>query len=73
MSGVIVILKPDTPRESRTVKAVTDRAATFPGVTARVHEVAGSTRSLIEIYLIGSTSTIPTTVFEEIEIGRAHV
>ncbi|MBU6282069.1 3-deoxy-7-phosphoheptulonate synthase, partial [bacterium] len=37
------------------------------GVTARVHEVTGSTRSLIEIYLIGSTSTIPTTAFEEID------
>jgi len=67
VTGVIVILKPDTPRDSRAVKAVTDRAATFPGVTARVHEVAGSTRSLIEIYLIGSTSTIPTTAFEEID------
>lgn len=67
MNGVIVILKPDTPRDSGAVKAVTDRAATFPGVTARVHEVTGSTRSLIEIYLIGSTSTIPTTAFEEID------
>jgi 3-deoxy-7-phosphoheptulonate synthase len=64
---VIVILKPDTPRDAGVVKAVTDRAATFPGVTSRVHEVAGATRSLIEIYLIGSTSTIPTSVFEEIE------
>ncbi|MFM7735079.1 MAG: 3-deoxy-7-phosphoheptulonate synthase [Alphaproteobacteria bacterium] len=64
---MIVILKPDTPRDSRAVKSVTDRAASFPGVTASVHEVAGSTRSLIEIYLIGSTSTIPTTVFEEID------
>jgi 3-deoxy-7-phosphoheptulonate synthase len=64
---VIVILKPDTPRDSATVKAVVDRAATFPLVTAQVHEVAGSTRSLIEIYLIGSTATVPTTAFEELD------
>jgi 3-deoxy-7-phosphoheptulonate synthase len=66
-STVIVILKPDTPRDSAPVRSVVDLASRYPGVTAKVHEVSGATRSLIEIYLIGPTTTIPTEPFEELE------
>lgn len=64
---MIVILKPDTPRDSAAVRAIVERAGQFPGVSAQVHEVSGSTRSLVEIYLIGSTATVPTGPFEEME------
>ena len=61
---MIVILKPDTPPESPTVRAVVELATRYPGVSSQVHVVAGATRSLIEVYLIGSTTTIPAEAFE---------
>jgi len=64
---VIVILKPDTPRDSDAVRAVVELAGRYPGVTSKVHEVTGATRSLIEVYLIGSTTTVPAEPFEELE------
>ena len=73
---MIVILRPDTPRDSEPVRAVVELASRYPGVTAKVHEVAGATRSLIEVYLIGSTTTVPAGPFEELEashIGQAEV
>jgi 3-deoxy-7-phosphoheptulonate synthase len=65
---VIVILKPDTPRDSEGVRQVLDIAARFEGVSARLHVVEGATRSLIEIYLIGPTVTVPTEPFEELDV-----
>jgi 3-deoxy-7-phosphoheptulonate synthase len=64
---VIVILKPDTPPDAPTVHAVVELAARYPGVSSQVHEVAGATRSLIEVYLIGSTTTVPMEPFEKLE------
>ncbi|HZR81757.1 MAG TPA: 3-deoxy-7-phosphoheptulonate synthase [Candidatus Binatia bacterium] len=64
---MIVILKPDTPRDSDAVRAVVELAGRYPGVTSKVHEVTGATRSLIEVYLIGSTTTVPAEPFEELE------
>src|SRR5690606_36507559 len=64
---VIVILKPDTPKDSPEVQQVLDIAARYEGVSARLHVVEGATRSLIEIYLIGSTVAVPTEPFEELD------
>ncbi len=64
---MIVILEPDTPRDSPAVQAVIDLAARFPGVGSQVHEVLGATRSLIEIYLIGSTTQVPVEPFQELD------
>jgi 3-deoxy-7-phosphoheptulonate synthase len=64
---VIVILKPDTPKDSPEVRQVLDIAARYEGVTSRLHVVEGATRSLIEIYLIGSTVAVPTEPFEELD------
>src|SRR5262249_17513042 len=66
-ANVIVILKPDTPRDSEAVRAVVELAARYPGVTSKVHEGTGATRSLIEVDLIGSTTTVPAQPFEELE------
>jgi 3-deoxy-7-phosphoheptulonate synthase len=65
-NAVIVILKPETDRGSSAVQEVLDLAARYPGVSARVHVVEGVTRSLIEVYLIGSTTTVPSEPFEEL-------
>ncbi|MEW6267965.1 MAG: 3-deoxy-7-phosphoheptulonate synthase [Thermodesulfobacteriota bacterium] len=64
---MIVILKPDTPKDSPEVRQVLDIASRFDGVSARLHVVEGATRSLIEIYLIGSTVAVPTEPFEELD------
>jgi 3-deoxy-7-phosphoheptulonate synthase len=67
-NGVIVILKPDTPRDSEGVRQVLDIAARYEGVSSRLHVVEGATRSLIEVYLIGSTITVPTEPFEKLDV-----
>jgi 3-deoxy-7-phosphoheptulonate synthase len=64
---VILILKPDVRRDSPEIQRVLEVAARYPGIEARVHVIEGATRSLIEIYLIGATTTVPTEPFEEIE------
>jgi 3-deoxy-7-phosphoheptulonate synthase len=64
---VIVILKPEVSRDSAELRRVLEMAGRFEGVSSRLHVIEGSTRSLIEVYLIGSTTTVPTEPFEELE------
>jgi 3-deoxy-7-phosphoheptulonate synthase len=40
-------------------------AECFPGVSTDVHQIQGTTRSVTEIYLLGSTGVIPTEPFEK--------
>ena len=60
---MIVILKPDTPKDSEGVRQVLAIAGRYEGVSSRLHVVEGATRSLFEVYLIGSTVTVPTEPF----------
>lgn len=62
---MIIVMKADTRRTSPEVQAVLALAGKFQGVRTEVHEIEGATRSLCEIYLLGSTGVIPTNVFEE--------
>lgn len=64
---MIIILKPDVQRESTEVAQVLDLAGRYPGVEARVHVIEGSSRSLMEIYLIGSTAEVPSDPFQELD------
>jgi 3-deoxy-7-phosphoheptulonate synthase len=64
---VIVILKPEVSRSSVQLQQVLEMAGRFEGVQSRIHVIEGSTRSLIEVYLIGSTRTVPTEPFEELD------
>jgi 3-deoxy-7-phosphoheptulonate synthase len=64
---VIVILKPEVTRDSPELHRVLEMAGRFEGVAARLHVIEGSTRSLIEVYLIGPTTTVPTEPFEELD------
>ncbi len=64
---MIVILKPDIPKDAPEVQQVLDLASRYEGVTAKLHVVEGATRSLIEIYLIGSTVTVPVEPFAALD------
>ena len=64
---MVIVLKADVRSDSPEVNAIVTLAATFPGVSTRVHVVQGATRSLTEIYLLGPTHAVPTAPFEEFE------
>jgi 3-deoxy-7-phosphoheptulonate synthase len=65
---VIIILKPDVLKDSEEVRQLLAVAARYPGVSAQVREITGATRTLTEVYLIGSTKVVPTEPFAEFEI-----
>ena len=62
---MIIVMKADVSSDSDDVRRIIDLAASYPGVSTELHEIQGSTRSLTEIYLLGSTGVIPTAPFEE--------
>jgi len=62
---MIIVMKADTQPDSPELAQVIQRAEAFPGVHTEVHRIEGSTRSVTEIYLLGSTGVVPTEPFEE--------
>jgi 3-deoxy-7-phosphoheptulonate synthase len=62
---VIIVMKADVSSDSDEIRRIIDLAEGYPGVSTELHEIQGSTRSLTEIYLLGSTGVIPTAPFEE--------
>ena len=62
---MIIVLKADVKTESPDVKSLVDFAESYPGVHTELHQIQGATRTLSEIYLLGSTGVIPTEPFEE--------
>ena len=52
---------PDAAERRRLIEL----AESYPEVSTQIHQIVGATRTLSEIYLIGSTGVIPTTPFEE--------
>jgi len=62
---MIIVMKADTQPDSPELAQVIARAEGFPGVRTEVHRIEGSTRSVTEIYLLGSTGVVPTEPFEE--------
>jgi len=65
---VIIIVKPEVRRGAPEIQQILDLAARYPGVAARLHVVEGSTRSLMEVYLIGSTEEVPLEPFQELDV-----
>jgi 3-deoxy-7-phosphoheptulonate synthase len=63
---VIVLFDSEIGPESAEVKRVVDHAHTFPGVQAKVHAVRGTSRSLVEVYLLGRTDTVPQDAIERL-------
>src|SRR5262245_46292333 len=62
---MIIVLKADARPESPEVRRLISLAESYPEVRTEVHQIQGATRSLTEIYLLGSTGVIPTAPFEE--------
>jgi 3-deoxy-7-phosphoheptulonate synthase len=61
---MIIVMKADVASDSVEVGSVIERALRFPGVRTEVRSIQGESRALTEIYLIGSTATIPTDAFD---------
>jgi 3-deoxy-7-phosphoheptulonate synthase len=62
---MIIVLKADTDSGSEDVRRLIGLAEGYPEVQTEVHQIQGATRTLTEIYLLGSTGVIPTAPFEE--------
>jgi 3-deoxy-7-phosphoheptulonate synthase len=65
LRAVIIVMKADVRPDSEEVRRVIELAESYPEVSTQVHQIQGATRSLTEIYLLGSTGVIPTGPFEE--------
>ncbi|MFQ5416305.1 MAG: 3-deoxy-7-phosphoheptulonate synthase [Myxococcota bacterium] len=62
---MIIVLKADVTPDSTEVERIIALARSYPGVKTELHEIRGTTRTVTEIYLLGSTGVIPTEPFEE--------
>ena len=62
---MIIVMKPDVVPGSDEVSEVVRMAGRFPDVSTEVRNIQGATRVLTEVYLLGSTGTIPAEPFEE--------
>jgi len=62
---MIIVMKADILPESPEVAQVIRLAERYPNVHAEARKIEGATRVLTEVYLLGSTSTIPQEPFEE--------
>src|SRR5689334_12624396 len=65
---MIIVLKADVSPDSTEVAKLIATAERHPGVSTRIHRIEGQSRSLTEIYLLGSTAQVPTAIFEELDI-----
>jgi 3-deoxy-7-phosphoheptulonate synthase len=65
---MIIVLKADVSPDSTEVAQLIAAAERHPGVSTRIHRIEGQSRSLTEIYLLGSTAQVPTAIFEELDI-----
>jgi 3-deoxy-7-phosphoheptulonate synthase len=62
---VIIVLKADVNTEAPDVRSLVEFAESYPGVQTEIKQIKGATRTLSELYLLGSTGVIPTEPFEE--------
>ncbi len=63
---MIIVMKADTLPESKEVAEVIKLSQNYPNVRAEVRKIEGATRVLTEVYLLGSTGSIPLEPFEEL-------
>jgi len=62
---MIIVMKADILPDSTEVAEVVRMAERYPDVTTAVRAIQGSTRTVTEVYLLGSTGTVPEAPFEE--------
>ncbi|MFE8071511.1 3-deoxy-7-phosphoheptulonate synthase [Marinobacteraceae bacterium S3BR75-40.1] len=63
---MLIILHPDTTRDSEAYRVTLNHLEKLPGVSIRQHDVQGAQHTLTEIYLIGDTKRLETTEIEEL-------
>ncbi len=62
---MIIVMKADVATDSPEVRQVVKMAERYPDVRAEVRQIEGMTRTLTEVYLLGSTAAIPLEPFQE--------
>jgi 3-deoxy-7-phosphoheptulonate synthase len=62
---MIIVMRGDIGPGSDAVQEVVRQAHRYEGVDTQVRSIEGATRSLTEVYLLGSTATVPKEPFEE--------
>ena len=60
------MIEPDSPRRLETVGRVTELAARYPGIVAKVYDFTGTRHTFTEVHLIGGTAAVPVEPFEAI-------
>jgi 3-deoxy-7-phosphoheptulonate synthase len=63
---MIIVMRGDMGPDSDAVSEVVRLASKYEGVETQVRTIQGATRSLTEVYLLGSTAVVPKEPFEEI-------
>jgi len=62
---MIIVMKAEVLPDSEEVREVVRMAERYPDVRTEVRAIQGATRSLTEVYLIGSTAAVSQEPFEE--------
>jgi 3-deoxy-7-phosphoheptulonate synthase len=62
---MIIMMKAEVLPDSPEVAEVVRMAERYPEVSTEVRVIQGTTRTLVEVYLLGSTGTVPEAPFEE--------
>jgi 3-deoxy-7-phosphoheptulonate synthase len=63
---MIIVMRGEVTPESTAVDEVVRVASKYPDVRKQVRTIEGATRSLTEVYLLGSTPAVPKEAFEEL-------
>jgi len=63
---MIIVMKADVASDSPDVEQVVRIAEAYPDVRTEVRAITGTTRAVTEVYLLGTTSAIPTEVFQQL-------
>lgn len=62
---MIIVMRSDIGPDSPEVAEIVRAAAAYPDVRVEIRQIQGSTRSLTEVYLIGSTGAVPLERFAD--------
>lgn len=64
---MIIVMKADVTPESPEVRQVVQHVERYPNVQTQVRKIEGATRVLTEVYVLGSTGSIPQEPIEEFQ------
>ncbi|MGH8120146.1 MAG: 3-deoxy-7-phosphoheptulonate synthase [Gammaproteobacteria bacterium] len=65
---MIIILHPDTDKKDPDYRKLAGYLSGLPGISVRTHEEIGKQQTLTEMYLIGDTATLDTSVIENFTV-----